>query len=527
MDMIRNKSDEAAVDAGCYFDIKAADRVRYFFAKFLKHSKGQFAGERFELLDWEWEYIVAPAYGLKRPDGLRRFKWVGAGVPKKNGKSTLLSGISLYMLIGDNEPGAEVYSIASDREQASIVYNESTNMVEKSTALSARLRIRKATKRIMYPAGQAIYRVLSSISNTKEGYNTHCLLFDELHAQKNRDLWNVFRYSGASRRQPLFFWISTAGVDKDNIGYEQWEYARKIQNSQIIDTDYLPYIQEPDEKDDWKQEATWKKVNPSYAITINARDFQTECTQAQENPAEENIFKRYRLNIWTAQTTRWISIDKWEACARQYSQADLKGEKCWLGLDLATTTDICAAVALFKVDTKFRVLPYFWIPREALTKRARSNKTRLEKWVAEGRIKVTDGDVQDYGVIRADINALADVTPVREVDVDPWNATSLATDLQGDGFKVEYVRTGFLSISAATKEFEKLVLSQGIEHPNCPVLNWMFGNLAIEHDASGNIKPNKKKSTEKIDGMVALISALARAIKTLTKKSQYEEGASI
>lgn len=522
--LIRTKSDEAAVDAGCYFDQAAADRVRYFFERFLRHSKGQFAGKRFELLPWQWERIIEPLFGWRMPDGTRRFRRAAIAVPKKNGKSTLLAGLSLYLLCGDGEGGAEVYSAAADKKQASIIFNEAANMVRASDALEKRVRLKDAIKRMEYGRPTCSYDALSAEVATKEGLNSHGVLFDELHAQPTPDLWNVLRYSGAARTQPLLIWISTAGVDRESICYTEWRKAKDVQESRAVDIGLLSCIYEADEKDDPYSEETWKKVNPSYGITISKRDMQEAADEAKADPSKENTFRRYRLNQWTRQESKWIAVERWDACKTAFKEKDQKRQKCWAGLDLATTTDINAFALLFKEGLKYRILPYFWCPEAALQSRERSNRQRIDHWAQKGLIKLTPGNSVDYGIIRADINGLGDIFRIREIGIDPWNATSLATDLEGDGFQIEFVRTGFASISPASKEFEKLVVNGMIEHNGHPVLDWMFSNVTIEQDASGNIKPSKKKSTEKIDGIVAVIIALARAIKALQPKvSVYDQ----
>lgn len=314
--LIRNKSDEAAIDAGCYFDQPSADRVRFFFEKFLRHSKGQFAGRKFELLPWQWERIVEPLFGWKSPDGTRRFRRASIGVPKKNGKSTILAGIGLYLMIGDGEPGAEIYSAAADKKQASIIFNEAANMVRASDALYKRVRLKDSTKRMEY--GTSSYDALSAEKNTKEGLNSHGVLFDELHAQPTPDLWNVLRFSGAARRQPLLIWISTAGTDRESICYLQWKIAKDVQEGRAIDTAILPVIYGADEQDDPWSEDTWKKVNPSYGITITKRDMQEAADEAKVNPSLENTFRRYRLDQWTRQESKWITLDAWDKCRVDY-----------------------------------------------------------------------------------------------------------------------------------------------------------------------------------------------------------------
>lgn len=522
--MIRNRSDEVAADSGCVFDQKSADRVRYFFQRFLRHSKGVFAGRSFELLPWQWERVIEPLFGWKMPDGSRRFRRCGIAIPKKNGKSTLLAGIGLYLLCGDGEPGAEVYSAAADRRQASIIFDEAASMVEASDGLSAKITLRRASKSMTFAAANARYEALSAECETKEGFNVHGLLFDELHAQPTFALWNTLRYAGAARRQPLILWISTAGVDRESICYAQWKQAADVQNSRAVDVALLPCIFETDEKADPWAEATWRRVNPSFGVTITSRDMKEAAEEAKQSASQENVFRRYRLNQWTKQSSRWVSVEKWDACAASYTADDLAGADCIAGLDLATTTDFNALVLLFKTESKYRLLPFFWCPEAAIRSRERANRQRIDHWADAGLIKLTSGDCVDYDVIRSDINALAGRYRIREIGVDPWNALSLVTDLQRDGIDITLVRMGFYSISAATKELEKLILNRGIEHPNNPVLNWMFGNVAVEQDAAGNVKPVKGKSADKIDGVVSLIMALARTIKQEQPKvSVYED----
>ncbi len=522
--LVRNKSDEAAIEQGCTFDPDGPARVKYFFERFLRHSKGQFAGKPFDLLDWQWERVIEPLFGWKMPDGSRRFRRCGIAIPKKNGKSTLLAGLSLYLLCGDGEAGAEVYSAASSREQASIVFAEAASMVKASNALSKRIKLREAIKRMDFAASGSWYKALASEGFRNEGPNAHSVLFDELHAQPTPDLWNVLRFAGAARQQPLLFWISTAGVDRESVCFSQWKQAKDVQESLAVDIGLLPVIYEPDENaDPWSEEA-WKAVNPSYGITISPRDMREAADEAKADPSKENTFRRYRLNQWTRQESRWIPLERWQECRAEFGEDDLRGKRCWAGLDLATTTDLNALVLLFRDGPTYRVLPYFWSPESALRSRERGNRQRIDHWAAKGLIKLTSGNSVDYGVIRRDVNVLADKFRVREVAIDPWNATSLATDLQGDGFKVQYVRQGFASISPATKEFEKLVVNKGILHNGNPVLDWMFNNMAVEMDAGGNVKPSKEKSSEKIDGIVATLIALARAIQQgAPRKSVYED----
>jgi phage terminase large subunit-like protein len=520
-DWTRTKSDEAAVDSGCWFDITSADRVRFFFERFLRHSKGKWAGHPFELLPWQWERVIAPIFGWRRPDGTRRFRKAGIMVPKKNGKSTLLAGIGLYMLVADGEQGAEIYSAAASRDQASIIFNEAANMVSASEPLSRRLRVLRQKKHMSYGAALATYDALSSDIPTKDGINWHALLFDELHTQRDWKLWNTLEYGCAAREQPLLFWISTAGIDRDSLCYHELKIARDIASGRAINPWYHAYVCEASEDDDWKAPETWRAANPSLGSALREEEMAGACAEAQASPLKENNFRRYRLNIWPRQVTRWIRGEAWDACRTVFDPSTMARDKCWAGLDLAATTDLVGCVLTFPKAGKYRLIPRFWIPEGALKSRERENRTRLDHWAQQGFIQVTKGEVVDYNAVRADLNNLADEYKIKEVCLDPWNATQLATDLADDGFDVVFVRQGYTSISAATKEFEKLILSGRIEHPGHPVLDWCVSNTAIEQDHAGNVKPSKRNSMEKIDGTVATINAIARIIETSNKVSKY------
>jgi len=307
---VRTEADERAVAQGYVFRLAAAERVRTFFQRFLCHSKGEWAGQPFELLDWQWDDIVAPLFGWQRPDGTRRFRRGYIEVPKKNGKSCLFSGLSLYLLLADGEPGAEIYSAAVDRDQASIVFTEAANMVEASPHLASRLQVVRSTKRIVDHRSRSYYKALSADVPAKEGLNAHAILIDELHAQRNRDLWDTLRYAGASRRQPLHLAITTAGYDRHSICWEQHDYAKKVQDGTIQDLAFFSYICAAESDDDWTAPEVWRKANPSFGITLSAEQFAEDCQEAQQSPAKENSFRRYRLNQWTEQDVRWLSLER-------------------------------------------------------------------------------------------------------------------------------------------------------------------------------------------------------------------------
>lgn len=429
-------------------------------------------------------------------------------IPTHN--STLSSGISLYLLVADGESGAEVYCAAADRMQAGIVYKEAASMVRNSPVLAARLKVTDSQKNISHAASGSFLRVLSSEAYTSEGLNIHGLIFDELHAQRNRDLWDALRYGGAAREQPLLLSITTAGYDRHSICYEQHDYARKVLDGVIEDVAFFPFIRAAGEGDDWTKPKTWRKANPSFGVTINAEDFAQACKEAQDSPAKENAFRRYRLNQWTEQAVRWLRMEDWDACAGEIDPGALEGERCYAGLDLASTTDVAAFVLYFPDEGQ--VLPYFFVPAENARERERRDRVPYPLWARQGALETTEGNIIDYDVIRRRINELADLYDIQEIATDPWNATQLTTQLSGDGFEVVAFRQGFASMSAPTKELEKRVRGGRLQHGEHPVLRWMASNVAVEHDAAENLKPSKKVSTERIDGIVALIMALGRAM---------------
>jgi phage terminase large subunit-like protein len=505
---IKSEADERAVLHGCYFDEQAANRAAQFFPRFLRHSKGQWAGQPFYLLPWQEEGIIKPLFGWKRPDGYRRYRTAYIEIPKKNGKSTLCAGLALYLLTKDNEPGAEIYSAAADRAQASIVYNEAAAMMKSSPPLRKRLRNIPSQKVITYEATNSFYKVLSADAYTKEGLNIHGLLFDELHAQKTRDLWDTLAYGGAARRQPLLIAITTAGTDRNSICWEQHEYAIKVASGDIEDDTFFPFVLGADEaKDDWEDPEVWKRTNPSLGVTISWESFEADFRAAKESPRKQNAFKRYRLNIWTSTETRWLDMAKWDECAGDPEIP--QDEPCYLGLDLSSTTDITSA-ALFCPKTG-AVVSWNWIPEENMDVRERRDKVPFSQWARDGWVTPTPGNVVDYAFIRKTINDIKAQYPgIKVIGYDEWNATQLALQLeQEDGMAVMPIRQGYRTLSPACKELEKMVMEGKLKHGGNPVLRWAINNVVIQADPNDNIRPVKNKATERIDPAVALIIAIA------------------
>ncbi len=518
--MTRRRGSSAR-DAGFVFDEAAADRASEFFERFLRHGKGEWAGQPFRLMDWQRDDIIRPLFGWKRPDGTRRYRRVYVEIPRKNGKSHLAAGVGLYLTFADNEPGAEVYSAASDREQAAIVFDIARAMVETEPALSARSEVYRRS--IVIPRTGSSYKVLSADVGTKHGLNAHGVIFDELHTQPTRDLWDVLKTSMGARRQPVLFVMTTAGYDRTSICWEIHEYAAKVRDGIVPDDSLLPVIYAANREDDWTDPAVWARANPGLGQTIKVEYVREECATARETPAYQNTFRRLQLNQWTEQATRAIDMDAWEACGAAVNAEALAGCECFAGLDLSSTTDISALVLVFKrPEGRFEVLPFFWIPRDNLAQRVRRDGVPYDAWVRDGFIEATEGNVIDYDVIRARINALRKTYRIKEIAIDRWNATQLMTQLGSDGFTVVPFGQGWVSMSGPTKELLRLIVSAKLAHGGNPVLRWMASNLAVKHDAKENLWPVKDESSGRIDGIVALIMGLGRAVVTTEKRSVYE-----
>lgn len=498
-----------------HYDKAKADKAVKFI-ECLKHTKGRWAGQPFELMGWQ-EQIIRDLFGIVKEDGNRQFLTTYIEIPKKNGKSELAAAIALYLLFADNEPSAEVYGCAADRQQASIVYDVATEILKQSPALSRRAKIVASTKRIVYPATASYYQVLSAETSTKHGYNISGLIFDEIHIQPNRKLYDVMtKGSGDARTQPLFFIITTAGTDRNSICYELHQKSKDLLEGRKHDPTFYPVIYGLEEDDDWTDEANWYKANPSLGITIDIEKVRSAFNSALENPAEENVFRQLRMNTWTKQSVRWMPMHKWDECAFKVYADELIGRECYGGLDLASTTDITAFVLVFPPrteDEKYIILPYFWLPEETLDLRVRRDHVPYDTWEKQGFIKTTEGNVVHYGFIESFIEELGTKYNIKEIGFDRWGAAQMTQNLEGMGFTVVPFGQGFKDMSPPSKELMKLTLEKKLAHGGNPVLRWMMDNIFIKTDPAGNIKPDKQKSTEKIDGAVATIMALDRAIR--------------
>jgi len=512
------------------------------FIQDLSHTNGEWAGKPFILMPWQ-KKIVSDVFGTVKPDGIRQYTTAYVELPKKNGKSELAAAIALLLTIADGEPGAEVYSCAADRAQASIVFNVAAQMVRQHPYLSQIVKIIPSNKRILYPELNSFYQVLSADVPNKHGLNVHGVVFDELHTQPNRKLYDVMTHgSGDARRQPLYFFITTAGNDHNSICYEVHKKAKDIISGRKFDPTFYPVIYGAEEHEDWTSEKVWKKANPSLGVTISIDKVRAACENAKQNPAEENIFRQLRLNQWMKQNVRWMPMDKWNKCGGEIELEKLRGRECYAGLDLSSTTDLTAFVLVFpprlqggavseandqttSEDEKFIVLPYFWMPEDNVYIRVKKDNVPYDIWEKQGFINTTEGNVVDYRFLQRDIMNICSEFVVKEIAYDRWNATQIILNLQDEGLTMVRFGQGFESMSGPTKDLMRLVLSENLIHGNHPVLSWMADNVTAKIDEAENIKLDKAKSTERIDGMVALVMALARAMVNINAKtgSVYDE----
>ena len=498
-----------------HYDKAKADRAVKFIES-LRHTKGKWAGKRFWLFPWQ-EQIVRDVFGIVDERGKRQFRTAFVEIGKKNGKSELAAAIALYLLYADNEPSAEVYGAAADRQQASIVFDVAKQMVDMAPALLKRSKIMGATKRIVNYSNAGFYQVLSAEVGTKHGLNVSGLVLDEVHAQPNRKLYDVLtKGSGDAREQPLYFLITTAGTDRESICYELHQKALDILAGRKADPTFYPVVYGLADDDDWHDEANWYKANPSLGLTISIERVRDMYRDALDNPAEENVFKQLRLNMWVSSLTRFIPEHIFDLGNELIDLASLEGRDCYGGLDLSSTGDITALALMFppRDETeKYILLPFFWIPADTIPIRVRRASVPYDVWAQKGLLQATEGNVVHYGFIQQFINDLNTRYHIKEIAVDRWNATMLTQNLEADGFTMVPFGQGYASMSPPTKEFYKLLMEGRIIHGGNPILRWMAGNVVVDTDPAGNIKPTKAKSPEKIDGIVASIMALDRCIR--------------
>ncbi len=509
-----------------YDKARADEAVK--FVSLLQHTKGKWAGQPFILEDWQ-DKVVRDVFGTLTSEGKRQYRTVYIEVPRKNGKTAWAAAMANYVLFIESwyDPEAEIYSAAADRDQASLVFNQAASMIRRNKALSKKCNIIDSQKRIVFYDTSSFYRAIAADAASAHGYSASCIIVDELHTQPNRELVDTLITSQGAREEPLAIFLTTAGYDQNSICWEYHEYARQIAEGVLKDETFYGVIYAADEGDDWEKPSTWRKANPNLDVSI-AEDFlRQEARKAKQVPAYQNTFKRLYLNIWTSQEERWLDLDAWDASAGLVVPERLKGRECYAGLDLSSTTDVSALVLVFPGDDGYYdVLPYFWLPADNIRDRINRDKVPYDLWEREGFIELTEGNVIHYGAILEQVRRLSESYDVREIAYDRWGAAKLVQDLQDDGFEVVPMGQGYASMNAPTQELLKVVLEKKLRHGGHPVLRWMADCVTVKQDPAGNIKPvkpDRRKSGKRIDGIVALIMALDRCIRHEDTRSAYED----
>lgn len=492
-----------ALDKGWYFDRKAAQRAISFIER-LKHTKGQWAGLRFKLEPWQ-QFIIWNIFGWKMADGTRRFRYAYVEIARKNGKTALSAGIGLYMLFADGESRPEVYSAATVKDQARICFSDAVEIV-KATDLKNYLTPYRNS--IVYELKGGMMKPLSSDYGTHDGLNPSCGIIDEFHAHKDSGMFDVIKSAFGARKQPLMFIITTAGFNKAGACYAYRDNVIKILRGINEDDTLFGIIYTMDANEEWDNPQMWIKSNPNLGVSLFPNYLEDQVNDAKNRPeAVRNVMTK-NVNLWVDAEKTWILDDAWMKCVGTTEIEDLRGCECWGGLDLSNVSDITAFVLIFHENDKFQLLPFFWIPEEKMLEKIRKENINYDLWVKAGFVKVTSGNVLDYEFVKADILQIVEIYDLQSSAYDRWNSSQTIIDLQNEGMECNPFGQGYGSMSAPSKEFEKLVLSEKIEHFGNPVLRWMLSSTLIKTDPAGNIKPDKEKSVQKIDGIVASIMAL-------------------
>lgn len=492
-------------ETGMYFDKAAGQRAVKFIER-LKHTKGKWAGQPFRLEGWE-KFIVESIFGWKRPDGTRRFRKAYVEEARKNGKTALAAGISLYMLVADGEPRAEVYSVAAVRDQAKICFSDSKQAVLNS---DLKKRVSVYANSLVVETTASTYRALSSDAGIHDGYSPSCVVVDEYHAHPNNAMFDVMVSGMGARRQPLMFIITTAGFNRHYPCYNFRKNAVNILNGVAEDDSLFVAIFAMDDDDDWDDPANWIKANPNLGVSVEVDFIKEQVADAKNRPEAVRNVKTKHLNMWVDAEKTWILDEKWQLCHGDTAADDLKGCTCWGGLDLSNTSDITAFTLVFNENERVQVLCFFWIPEESLADKIKQSNASFGAWADAGFVTVTPGNVTDYDYIEADILKLCEIYDVRAVAYDRWNASQAVIHLQSEGLDMSPFGQGYGSMSTPTKELERLVLTRLLEHFGNPILRWMMASVAITTDPAGNIKPDKSKSSQKIDGVVSTIMGIGQ-----------------
>jgi phage terminase large subunit-like protein len=516
--------------------VEKAERVKRFIEKYCTYSKGEWAGQPFVLLPWQWEDVISPLFGTMNDNGARQYRTCYIEIPKKNGKSELCAALSLYLLTNDGEEGAEVYLAASDREQAGIIYQAAAAMVNHSEDLSGHLKRLDSRKRIIYAKKNSFLQVLSSESYTKHGISPSAVIIDEIHAHPTGELYEVLTAgTDYARRQQVVLIVTTAGIyDKNSIWWRIRTRAQQIKSGIIEDPRFLPvlYIADP-ENDDPENEELWKRVNPSMGQIFTMDKIRQDYQEAKQNPIDFQNFKRFRLNIPIRQLSKWMPMDKWDKCDGEVDMASLEGRKCAGGLDMSLKIDMTAFVLVFSPkegDDVFDVICKFYCPEEGILLRSRRDRVPYDLWQRQGHIIATPGETVDDEFIKKDIIDLVKKYQIDQIGFDSWKATSVHNHIMAefnpmnreDGFQMVEIRQGARSMHEPAQDLLAKVINGKISHGGNPILRWNMDNMVMRADPNENLAPDKAKAVERIDGAVALIMAWSRIMFMVEATSQYD-----
>ena len=551
---IDHPNDERALIEGCYVDFEAAERVREFYNDLLILPREGGGTRPFELLQFWYRDILAPLFGWKRPDGRRRFDKGFITTGKKNAKSTTLAGLALYMTVGDREPEAEVYLTAVDRDQASIMYNKVSRAVKESRHLSKIIKPRDSQKFMTGPDASRL-EAISSDADSTEGKNPHLVVMDELHVWKDRTYFESLMYGDIVRTQPLLLMITTAGNNLACVGYEEYEFAKTLLNpdDEFYSQSHFAFIAEAGDDREWDDPDGWVEANPAILEGVGSIEkLKAKCEEARQSPGKQQSFRRYICNRWTSEIENpWLDIGAWYACGTGthvthgpecfFELNPSSPLDCFVGLDLSRNRDLTSACLAFQVGNDIHLSWLYWLPEDRIKQLTRGDRILHEKWIADGWLTTTPGDVVDYAYIRRAISgvvvdeqgnttsekwdgAIAQQYSIQELAYDPYNATKLVTELRDyDGIECVEFRQGIAHMNAPSKEFDRLIGERTIVHDNNPVSDWCVSNVVTDEDPSGNIRPSKKKSRNKIDGVVTAIMAIARLqFRSRESSSAYE-----
>jgi len=508
---LRDLQDGAA--RGLWFDEEAAQFAIDFF-EIPRHYVGEWAGRPLTLQPWQ-AFRVGSVFGWKRADGTRRFRKAYHEVARKNGKTTEAAAVGLLVGFFDGEPGAEVYCAATKRDQAKEVWDDAAYMVKSSPSLSRRLTVLMSTSHLVDYRTASKMLPLGADEGKSDGLNPHAVVCDELHAWKDRRYLSVLETAFGARRQPLTWFITTPGFDRSSLCWEEHDRAVRILEGVIENDDVFAYIASIDDPERWADPAEWPKANPNLGVSKKPEYLAAQVKDALDIPSKRNGVLRLELSVWTEQEERWIPVEVWNEGADPIDLDRLKGRRCYAGLDLARVRDLSALALLFPPESdgeKWEVLMRFWCPQEDIEERSRRDGVPYDAWARAGLLETTPGNSTDFGFIREAIIELGGVYDIREIAYDRIFAGEIVNDLMAEGFAMIPYGQHFGAMAAPVAEMERMLLARTLQHGGNPLLAWCASNAVVVQDAYGNRRVDKAKSTERVDGVVALLMALGRAM---------------